>query len=53
MNSSIAYRIRFCEQIVLSVIQSPLWTKPDPIRSKPEPLRPPLVARVTQTARDR
>jgi hypothetical protein len=53
MNSSIAYRIRFCEQIVLSVIQSARWTKPDPIRSKPEPDRVPVVAPVKQTVASR
>jgi hypothetical protein len=53
MNSSIAYRIRFCEQIVLAVIQSPVWTKPDPIRSKPANQRLPFIAPVKQPAPDR
>ena len=50
MNSSIAYRIRRCEELVLSTIGSPVWTKSDSIRSMRATDRVPLVAPVRQPA---
>jgi hypothetical protein len=53
MNSSIAFRIRCCEEILLFTIGSSVWTKSDPIRGTRATDRLPLIAPVRQPTKVR